>query len=111
MIRFIDDLTAINNGGEFERSFEEIYPPELILEKENLTNNWGSFWIYFFSNNRQFSIQLYDKRNGFPFSIVLVPYLRSNIPFKIFYSTFGCDILRTVRITNSRLIFVNNSKS
>ena len=39
MFRFIDDLTALNDGGEFERSFKEIYPPELVLKKENLTNN------------------------------------------------------------------------
>ena len=33
--RFIDDLTAANDYGEFERSFKEIYPPELTLKKEN----------------------------------------------------------------------------
>ena len=27
--RFIDDLNAINDDGEFERNFQEIYPPEL----------------------------------------------------------------------------------
>ena len=29
--RFIDDLTAINDGGEFQKALDEIYPPELRL--------------------------------------------------------------------------------
>ena len=33
--RFIDDLNAMNDGGEFERHFKEIYPPELELKKEH----------------------------------------------------------------------------
>lgn len=30
---FIDDLTAINDGGEFEKALDEIYPPELELRR------------------------------------------------------------------------------
>ena len=30
---FIDDLTAINDGGEFERSSKQIYPPEPELKR------------------------------------------------------------------------------
>ena len=33
--RFIDDLCAINDGGEFGRSHPEIYPPELELKEEH----------------------------------------------------------------------------
>ena len=31
--RFIDDLCAMNDGGEFGRSFSEIYPEELELKE------------------------------------------------------------------------------
>ena len=31
VLRFIDNLTLLNSGGEFEQSFKEIYPPELVL--------------------------------------------------------------------------------
>ena len=41
--RFIDDLTTLNDWGEFEQHFREIYPPELELKKENLGNTEGSF--------------------------------------------------------------------
>ena len=87
MFRFIDDLIVLNFGGEFERNFKEIYPPELILKKENLSNNEGSFLdLQIKVQNNQFSIHLYKKKDGFHFSIVIMPYL--NIPSKMFYSTF-----------------------
>ena len=31
--RFIDDLNAINDGGEFEKNFHKIYPIELEFKK------------------------------------------------------------------------------
>ena len=45
-------------------------------------------------------------RDDFP----RVHYLRSNTLPKMVYSTFGSEILRTVRITYSKLVFLNNSK-
>ena len=39
MFRFIDDLTSFNDSGEFEHNFKQIFPPELVLKKENLSNN------------------------------------------------------------------------
>lgn len=57
--RFIDDLTTLNDSGEFERSFKEIYPPELVLNKENLSNNERSFLDLLVKvENNQFSMQL-----------------------------------------------------
>ena len=56
--RFIDDLTTLNDSGEFERSFKEIYPPELVLNKENLSNNERSFLDLLIKvENNQFSMQ------------------------------------------------------
>ena len=36
VFRYIHDLLAINDNGEFERSYRNIYPPELALKKENV---------------------------------------------------------------------------
>ena len=41
--RFIDDLNSINDYGEFERCYKDIYPPELELGKENLDSSRASF--------------------------------------------------------------------
>ena len=41
--RFIVDLTVLNDGDEFERSFSEFYSPELELKKENDINTVDSY--------------------------------------------------------------------
>ena len=43
MLRPIDRLIKLNDGGEFKQRFTEIYHPLLILKKENIINNEGSF--------------------------------------------------------------------
>ena len=35
IFRFIDDLTAVNECGEFLKNLNEIYPPELELKNEH----------------------------------------------------------------------------
>ena len=35
IFRFVDDLNSINEGGEFESNYSNIYPEELQLGKEN----------------------------------------------------------------------------
>ena len=85
--RFIDDLCALNDGGEFCRSSPEIYPPELELKKENLTDDSATFLCLSIKiEDRRFIYKLYDKRDDFPFFIVRMPHMSSNIPQSIFYS-------------------------
>ena len=43
IFRFIDDLIAVNDGNEFENHYNEIYPPELILKKENTSYTKTTF--------------------------------------------------------------------
>ena len=51
--------------------------------------------------DRQFSMCLFDKRDSFPFSIVRMPFRKSNIPTNTFYSTVGSEVLRIGRATSS----------
>ena len=86
IFRFIDDLLAINDGGEFGKSFLDIYPPELVLNKENVNDHRTTFLdlcIEIFGN--QFIYKLFDKRDAFPFHIVRFPFKCSNLPSKMFY--------------------------
>ena len=39
---FIDDLTKLNDGAEFKQSFKQVFPLELLLEEQNISNNEGS---------------------------------------------------------------------
>ena len=107
IFRFIDDLLAINDHGEFGKSFMEIYPPELILNKENISDLKTTFLdllIEILGN--QFLYRLYDKRDAFPFHIVRFPFLCSNLPSKMFYSTISAEILRICRASLSHNDFL-----
>ena len=46
-----------------------------------------------------FVYKLYDKRDDFPFFIIRMPYLCSDIPSYIFYGTFSSELLRISRCT------------
>lgn len=97
--RFIDDLCAINDGGEFGRVFKDIYPDELELKVEHEGNSASFLNLDIRIEGNQFVYKLYDKRDAFPFSIVRMPYLSSNIPKKIFYSALVGEFLRIARAT------------
>ena len=43
--------------------------------------------------------KLFDKRDGFPFRIVRMPYASSNIPESIFYSSMVGEFLRVAHCT------------
>ena len=50
-------------------------------------------------HDRKFTTKLFDKRDGFSSNINRMPYLDSNLPSKIFYSSFGSELLHTIRTT------------
>ena len=102
IFRFIDDLNAINDAGEFEKHFQDIYPGELELGKENSSNLEASFLdLDIKIKDGRFQVGLFDKRDGFPFTIVRMPYRSSNIPSNMFYSSIGAEILRIARASNN----------
>ena len=82
-------MTVLNDGGETERSFKEIYPPDLGF--------------------KSFPIRLYDKRDDFLFSIVRMNYC-SYIHSKIFYSAFRGETLRIARTKSACLKYSTSSK-
>ena len=103
--RFIDDLVAINDDGEFERCYEDIYPQELELKKEHGNTNVSFLDLNIVIQGRIFQTSLYDKRDSFPFSIVRMPYKCSNMPSKIFKATIGGEILRISRACSTQEAF------
>ena len=110
--RFIDDLVAINDGSEFEKSFRDIYPVEMELGKENDGTNSATFLDLKISIiDNKFSLGLYDMRDGFPFFIVRMPYRSSNMPSMIFYSAIGAEILRIAKVTSDVQTFLVSARS
>ena len=102
VFRFIDDLIAINDGNEFSKAYKEIYPQELELKKENLTEDQATFLdLNLTINNGIINTKLYDKRDTYNFSIVRLPFKSSNLPSKMFFSTISAEILRICRATST----------
>ena len=72
IFRFIDDLNALNDAGEFENNYQHIYPEELELGKEKFNNLDASFLdLDIKVKDGQFQVGLFDKRDAFPFTIIV----------------------------------------
>ena len=97
--RFIDDLFAANDGGEFGRVYSEIYPEELELKLEHSGSHATFLSLDISLVEGRFIYKLFDKRDSFPFFIVRMPYICSNIPSSIFYSALVGEFLRIARST------------
>lgn len=111
VFRFIDDLCALNDGGLFERHHKNIYPEEMELKKENDGSMNASFLDLDLSIvNSQFSLKLFDKRDAFPFNIVRMPYISSNIPSTIFFSTITSELLRIAICSTGKNDFVHTAQ-
>ena len=99
--KFIDDLLTINDRDEFSRSFKEIYPPELELNLEHSGDQVDFLDLNINKENGHLSTKLFDKRDAFPFAIVRLPFVSSNIPSNMFYACIGAEILRVGRVSSS----------
>ena len=108
--RFIDDLCAINDGDEFGKSYKDIYPEELDLKIEHHGQHASFLSLDINIIENQFIYKLYDKRDAFPFSIVRMPHIGSNIPKNIFYSALVGEVLRIARSTLMLEDFIPKAK-
>ena len=100
--RFIDDLCALNDGGEFGRVYKDIYPAELELKEEHSGVHADVLSLDITIKDDIFVYKLFDKRDAFPFSIVRMPFTSSNIPESVFYSAMVGEFLR---IAHSTLLY------
>ena len=63
IFRLIDGLNSINDGGEFESNYSNIYPQELQLGKGNTDKRETSFLdLNIKIKDRKFQFGLFDKR-------------------------------------------------
>lgn len=98
---YIDNLQAINDYGEFEGSISEIYPPKLVLNKENEIDSSTCFLNLLLKvKDGDIETSMFDKRDHFPFAIVHLPYLISNIPQNKFYTSIGAKFLRICGVSS-----------
>jgi len=108
--RFIDDLCAINDGNLFGKVYKDIYPEELELKLEHSGTHASFLNLDITIDNGIFVYKLFDKRDTFPFSIVKMPRLDSNIPESIFYSALVGEFIRIARSTLLSQDFIVKAK-
>ena len=102
----IDELNSINDGGEFESNYSNIYPGELQLGKENTDKHVTSFlYLNIRIKDRKFHFDLFNKRDSFPFSIVRMPDKSSNVPSSIVYSAIGAESLKIAGASYNAKLF------
>ena len=94
-------MLLLNDGSTFEKYYKDIYPKELELKKENISNSCASFFdLYIYIENGEFHIRLFDKQGKFGFDIARMPFYCSNVPRKIFYRSIGAEFPRISRATS-----------
>ena len=87
------------NNDKLENDNDDIYPDELKHKLENEDPCEASFFTFqqkSMIENLRLSCLI---KNTFPCHIDRMPYLNSNIPSKVFYTSVGSDILRIARTT------------
>ena len=97
---FLNDLLNIDNP-YFEGMVNQIYPPELQLNKANISDTEAPFLDLHLSVANGFvSSKIYDKRDDFDFDIVNFPFLDGDVPRRASYGVYISQLIRFARVCN-----------
>ena len=94
--RYLDDLLNIDNP-YFEGMVNQIYPPELQLNKANTSDTDVPF-LHLYISNGFISSKIYDKRDEFDFDIVNFPFLDGDVPRRPSYGVYISQLVRFARV-------------
>ena len=96
--RYLDDLFNIDNP-YFEGMINQIYPPELQLNKANTSNTEAPFLNLHLSISNGFvSSKIYDNRDDFDFDIVNFSFLDADVPRRPSYRVYISQLIRIARV-------------
>ena len=96
--RYLDDLLNIDNP-YFEGMVNQIYPPELQLNKANISDTEAPFLDLHLSISNGFvSSKICDKRDDFDFDIVNFPFLDGDVPGRPSYGVYISQLIRFARV-------------
>ena len=98
--RYLDDLLNIDNP-YFEGMVNQIYPPELQLNKANISDTEAPFLDLHLSVANGFvSSKIYDKRDDFDFDIVNFPFMDGDVNRRASYGVYISQLIRFARVCN-----------
>ena len=92
--RYIDDISPLNDNGNFDRYRSQIYPVDLELNREN--NGYNSASVLEMQIDiieDKFKVGVFDKRDSFNFKVFRYPSISSNIPDRAFHNVFSANKL------------------
>ena len=77
----------------------QIYPPELQLNKANTSDTEVPFlYLHLSISNGFVSSKIYDKRDDFDFDIVKFPFLDGDVPRRPSYGLYNSKLIRFARV-------------
>ena len=92
--RYLDDFLNIDNP-YFAGMVNQIYPPELQLNKANASDTEAAFLDLHLSVCDGFvATNIYDKRDDFDFDIVNFPFLNGDVPRRPSYGVYNSQLIR-----------------
>ena len=96
--RYLDDLLNIDNP-YFEEMVNQMYPPELQLNKAHTSDTEPPFLDLHISISNGFvSSKIYDKRDDSDFDIVKFPFLDGDVPRRPSYGVYISQLIRFARV-------------
>ena len=108
--RYLDDLLNIDNP-YFEGMVNQIYPPEIKLNKANASDTEAPFLDLHLSIFSGFvSSRIYDKRDNFDFDIVNSPFLDGDFPRRPSYGVYISQLIRIARVCSLVDVFNTRNK-
>ena len=97
---YLDDLSNIDNP-YFEGMVNQIYPPELQLNKANTTDTEAPYLDLHLSIANGFvSSKIYDKRDAFDFNLVNFPFLDGDVLCRTSYGVYISQLIRFASVCN-----------
>ena len=108
--RYRDDCTTLNCN-DFLNTAQEIYPPSLSLTQENdspYMANVLDMEVKITDNNC--ITKIYCKTDHFPFNVISLPYLESNIESNLCYKVFYSQLIRFQRLSTFRNDFEERTR-
>ena len=108
--RYLNDLLNIDNNF-FDGMINRIYPPELQLDKANVSDAEASFLALHLTISDGFvKTEIYDKRDDFDFGIVNFPFLDGDVPRSASCGVYISQLLRFARVSSHVVDFNTRNK-
>ena len=108
--RYRDDCSALNIDN-FRDLAREIYPQSLELSQENDDLTRATVLdMHVDIKEGFFRTKVYNKTDSFPFEVISLPFLESNISERICYKVFYSQVLRYQRLCSDLFDFNNRVK-